>query len=64
MRFCRLSLFFVAALLASGNQSEVRAQSETLPTNQEVDQQDDRPKLIYSPSAPFPNDAIRHWKPD
>jgi TonB family protein len=64
MRFSRLSLWFVAALLASGNQSAVRAQSETLPTNQEVDQQDDRPKLIYSPSAPFPNDAMRRRKPE
>jgi TonB family protein len=59
MRFCRPCFFFAVALLATGSRPAVRAQSDTSPPKQNTDQQADRPKQIYAPSAPFPNEALR-----
>jgi TonB family protein len=59
MRFCRPCFFFAIALLATDSRSAVRAQSDTSPPKQATDQQADRPKRIYAPSAPFPNETLR-----
>ena len=59
MRFCRPCFSFAIALLATGSQSAVRTQSDTSPPKQATDQQADRPKRIYAPSAPFPNETLR-----
>lgn len=59
MRFCRPCFFFSIALLVTSSQSAVRAQSDTSPPKQATDQQADRPKRIYAPSAPFPNETLR-----
>jgi TonB family protein len=57
MRLCRPSLFFVVALLATGSQPLVRAQSDTTAQKQDGGQQEAQLKQIKAPVLPFPAEA-------
>jgi TonB family protein len=59
MKFCHLFLFFAVALLATKGQHVARAQIETLPQKQDNISQGARPKLIKSPLAPYPDEALK-----
>lgn len=59
MRFCRLFLFFVVALPATCSQHTVSAQINRQPPKQDSSQKGTRPKLISSPDAPYPDEALR-----
>src|ERR1700732_484455 len=60
MKFCHLFLSFAVALLATEIRSVARAQSESLPQKQDsISQQGAQPKLIKSPLAPYPDEALK-----
>jgi TonB family protein len=59
MRFCRPSLLFAVALLATGSQPAVRAQSDAPPPKHDTSQKGTRPRLISSPHASYPDEAMR-----
>ena len=60
MKFFRLFVFIADVLLATQSQPVAQAQSETVLQKQDnISQQGARPKLIKSPLAPYPEEALK-----